>query len=308
MTDKRLFAARVLYALYLLCAMLIVILVMCAPPLRLLPPPPAPLTPVTPIAIITITPPPPPASATPSSTLTSTPTIHPTRTLTPSSTLVTPLTASPTIEFVTRTPIATIVPGRVTLPTTGASATDLFFSGALQPLGEIQFPFTLAEFLAYLAGGILTYPASKFIFEKVDEWLPDLFGLPKLSRAQKRFLAYPIAALIAVGATVLLHYLGYAPLSMDALYKAFGTAFLTAQALHGYFDLTGADPAVESKNALVNLFAAVKGFQFAHVDARFDYARRDNVSEQGELRERYLDLLNAAAEAENFLRAGAKKK
>ncbi len=304
MNEKSSRLARVLYALYLLCAILIVILVMCAPPLRLIPPPPAPIKPVT---------------------LTSTPTIHPTitqvwtlsptisatpsraNTLSPSATNTATFTPLP--PSVTRSPSPSVIttPGRNTLPNTGADATDLFFSAALQPLGNIEFPFTLAEFLAYLAGGILTYPASKFIFEKLDEWLPELFGLPKLSRAQKRFLAYPIAALIAVGATVLLHYLGYAPLSMDALYKAFGTAFLTAQALHGYFDLTGADPAVESKNALVNLFAAVKGFQFAHVDARFDYARRDNVSEQGELRERYLDLLNAAAEAEKFLQAGAKK-
>lgn len=225
-------------------------------------------------------------------TLTPTPTITPTLTATP--------TLSPTLQNTdTPTPTPTLgwltPPGRNgTMPTTGASPVELFFLRALQPLNDIQFPFPLTEFLGYFAGGLVTYPTSKFIFEKMNEALVG-FGKTKLTRAQKRFLAYPIAALIAVGATVLLHELRYAPLTLDALYKAFGVAFLTAQALHGYFDLTGADPAQESKNALVNLFAAVKGFQFAHVDAK--------VVEQGEVRERYFELLNAATEAERLLNA-----
>lgn len=221
-------------------------------------------------------------------TVTSTPTMPPTLTATP--TLSPTVTPTPTLGLLTP-------PGRNgTMPTTGADPTELFFIGALQPLGNIEFPFTLAEFLGYLAGGILTYPASKFIFEKLDEALAE-FGKQKMTRAQKRFAAYPIAALIAVGATVLLHYFGYAPLTADSLYKAFGTAFLTAQALHGYFDLTGTDTAKETQAALVNLYAAVKGFEFAKSDAKSDA----QLLAQGEVRERYVELLNAAHEAEKIL-------
>ncbi len=209
--------------LFLFVVLALIALFVFAPPLRLLRPPLAPLTPVT---IITITPPPEPPTLAPvthvpSRTRTYTPTALP-RTATNTPTTMPTATATATATALTLSPSVTPAT-RVTLPTTGGDFST--------PFDDISFPFTLAEFLAYLAGGILTYPACKFIFEKLDE------ANLNLTSQQKRFLAYPIAALVAVGAAVLLHYLGYAPLTADGLYKAFGTAFLTAQALHGWFDM-----------------------------------------------------------------------
>ena len=89
----------------------------------------------------------------------------------------------------------------------------------------------LEEFITGILAGSASYPVARFLFSEL---------VPATTNAKaKRLLSYIVSFALAVVALSIGSYLGYADVSPETTFTAFVTAFSTATALHGVFELNG---------------------------------------------------------------------
>lgn len=87
---------------------------------------------------------------------------------------------------------------------------------------------TLADFLAGIVGGGLSYPVANGLYQFIEQQ----WGLPP-SPANKRWIAFAISLALAVVALALTQALGYGEVTPDTVFTAIVTAITTGQAIHG---------------------------------------------------------------------------